>query len=220
MKLAEWRGRAPGLGVCVLLALVAYGLGTLLPLVGGAVFAITLGVVIATWRAPSPALKVGIGYAGKKVLQASIVVLGGSLSLAQIWQTGQDSLAVMLITLGTALALAYFLGKALKVESNLASLVGVGTAICGGFGHRRHRPPSSRPKIPRSPFPSPPFSFSTWSRWSRFRPSGIFWGLVRRASGFGPEPPSTTPPRSSPRPTPIARWPVITPPSPSWRGRR
>lgn len=132
MNVSDWKNRAPGLGLCLLVALVAYGLGTLLPLVGGAVFGISLGVLIATLRAPSPALKIGISFAGKKVLQASIVVLGGSLSLAQIWQTGQDSLAVMLITLSAALLMAYVLGKVLKVEANLASLVGVGTGICGG----------------------------------------------------------------------------------------
>ncbi len=132
MSVKIWRSRLPGLLSCSGLAVVAYFLGLCFPLVGGAVFAILLGIAIASWQAPSAALKPGISFSGKKILQASIVVLGGSLSLDQIIQTGQESLAVMLVSLCAALLAAYFIGRLLKVQSRLASLVGVGTGICGG----------------------------------------------------------------------------------------
>lgn len=132
MSWSTWRSRLPGLAACLGIAVVAYLLGQLVPLVGGAVFAILMGILIASWRAPSATFKPGIAFSGKKILQGSIVVLGGSLSLGQIWQTGQDSLIVMLITLSSALLAAYILGKVLRVPSHLASLVGVGTGICGG----------------------------------------------------------------------------------------
>jgi uncharacterized integral membrane protein (TIGR00698 family) len=73
-----------------------------------------------------------VRFAGKRVLQASIVLLGFGLDLGQVARTGLDSLGVTLATLLFAFATAWGLGRALKVPVKLAALVGVGTAICGG----------------------------------------------------------------------------------------
>ncbi len=122
----------PGIGACLGIALVAAWLGSRLPLIGGAVFAILLGMLIGNvWRI-TPLTKPGITFCSKKVLQSAIIALGGGLSLRQVWHTGRESLAVMLITLSTALLAAYLIGKLLRVHPKLASLVGVGTGICGG----------------------------------------------------------------------------------------
>ena len=80
----------------------------------------------------TPAMKPGVTFCSKKVLQAAIVALGGGLSLGQVWHTGRASLAVMLITLSMSLLAAFVIGKLMRVHPKLASLVGVGTGICGG----------------------------------------------------------------------------------------
>jgi uncharacterized integral membrane protein (TIGR00698 family) len=59
-------------------------------------------------------------------------VLGAGLSLSQVWKTGLDSLSVTVFTLGAAFIAAYGFGKAMGVPPKLKSLIGVGTAICGG----------------------------------------------------------------------------------------
>jgi uncharacterized integral membrane protein (TIGR00698 family) len=101
-------------------------------LIGGAVIAILIGIVLGNvWRMTA-IMKPGITFCSKKVLQASIIALGGGLSLRQVWHTGRESLAVMLMTLGMALLAAFIIGKLLRVHPKLASLVGVGTGICGG----------------------------------------------------------------------------------------
>jgi uncharacterized integral membrane protein (TIGR00698 family) len=122
----------PGLVLAAGLALLAWGLGRALPLLGGAVLAILLGVLLRAAWTPHAAFAPGEGFAGKRVLQASIVLLGFGLDLGQVARTGMASFGVTVATLLLAFAAAWALGRALRVPVKLAALVGVGTAICGG----------------------------------------------------------------------------------------
>ena len=54
------------------------------------------------------------------------------MNLYNIIAVGGQSLIIMIFTLSGAFLTAYFLGKALKIESKTTTLIGVGTAICGG----------------------------------------------------------------------------------------
>ncbi len=123
---------APGLALAGAVALLAWSLGQALPLLGGAVLAILLGVLLRAAWAPAPAFAPGVGFAGKRVLQASIVLLGFGLDLGQVARTGLASFGVTIATLLLAFGAAWALGRALRVPGKLAALVGVGTAICGG----------------------------------------------------------------------------------------
>jgi len=124
--------RAPGLLLAVLIALAALGLGRLAPLVGGPVFGIVLGILVRNLFAPGGTYTPGIQFAGKQVLQWSIIALGFGLSLDQVARTGLESLSVTLVTITVAFLAAWGLGRALKVHDKLKILIGVGTAICGG----------------------------------------------------------------------------------------
>ena len=111
----------PGIAVSLALAIPSWFLGALVPIVGAPIFAILTGMLLSFLKRPG-FLEDGIGFTGKKGLQYSIVFLG----------FGLDSLAVMIFTLTAAFVTAYFVGKALKIDSKVKILVGVGTAICGG----------------------------------------------------------------------------------------
>lgn len=125
-------GRISGFLLALAVAVVAALLGRLAPIVGAPVFAIVLGAVIATIRTPGPAFKPGIAFAGKQLLQWSIVLLGFHLSLMQIVHGGAQSLPVMLGTLLIVLVLAYVVGRWLGLDRDIRRLIGIGTAICGG----------------------------------------------------------------------------------------
>jgi uncharacterized integral membrane protein (TIGR00698 family) len=121
----------PGLVLTAAIALVATWLGSLAPLVGAPVFGIVLGVIIAIFLPQGTPVDVGARFAGKRVLQGSVILLGTGLSLAQVATVGVGSLPVMLGTLAVALLGAWGIGLLLRVDGGIRTLVGVGTGICG-----------------------------------------------------------------------------------------
>lgn len=124
--------RWPGLILSFAIAAAAWLLGGRFPLVGGAVFGILLGMLLRATGRVDARFRPGIAFSSKKILQASVILLGAGLSLREIVTTGLSSLTVMLSTLGVCLLTAWLLGRALRIPANLTTLIGVGTAICGG----------------------------------------------------------------------------------------
>jgi len=124
-------GVLPGLALAIAVAAIATALASLIPLVGGPVLGIVLGVAVAAASRPGDALRPGIAFAGRNVLQLAVVVLGAQLSLAEVAKVGLDSLPVLLGTLAACLGLAPLIGRALGISRDLRTLIGVGTGICG-----------------------------------------------------------------------------------------
>jgi uncharacterized integral membrane protein (TIGR00698 family) len=110
---------------------VATGLGALVPVVGAPVFGIVLGAVVAALLKPGAPTDAGAAWSGKYVLQASVVVFGTGLSIVDVLRTGWHSLPVMLGTLVIALLGAWLIGRALGLDGDVRTLIGVGTGICG-----------------------------------------------------------------------------------------
>ncbi len=121
-----------GILLCAAIALAAYGLGNLVPIVGGPVFGIVIGALIALLRRPAASLVPGIKFASRTLLQVSIVLLGANLQLAQVVGRGLHSLPLMLGTAVITLGGAYVFGAMLGIDRDLRRLLGVGTTICGG----------------------------------------------------------------------------------------
>ncbi len=122
----------PGLLLALVVAVIATLFGSALPIVGGPVFAIVIGVALAsTGRLPATILP-GVRLASRTLLQWSIVLLGANLSVAELASGGARSLPVMLGTFVIVMTLAFVIGKALGLDRDVRRLLGVGTAICGG----------------------------------------------------------------------------------------
>lgn len=121
-----------GLFLSIALALIATLLGTVFPIIGSAVFAIVLGLLLNNTLGIPADFQPGIKFSSKKILQASIILLGFSLSIQDIGTTGLSSLSVTLITIAVAFISAFLMGKWLKIPLNTKTLIAVGTAICGG----------------------------------------------------------------------------------------
>jgi uncharacterized integral membrane protein (TIGR00698 family) len=121
-----------GLVLAIAIAFGALWIGHAVPLVGGPVFGIVLGILVRNIFSPGVRFEPGIKFASKYVLQCSIIALGAGLSLSQVAHTGLNSLAVTAVTISVAGVSAWWLGRMLGVSGRLKLLIGVGTAICGG----------------------------------------------------------------------------------------
>lgn len=121
----------PGLAVACVLAAGAWYCGQLVPLIGGPVLGILFGI-LATLIGDFPSFKEGTRFASKKILQLSVVLLGFEMNIGNVIAVGGESLVVMVFTLTAAFLTAWIMGRLLGVDSVTTTLIGVGTAICGG----------------------------------------------------------------------------------------
>lgn len=121
-----------GLLLCLAIAVPAWFLGQAVPVIGGPVFAILIGMVITLILTKKEPFTAGINYTSKKILQAAVVFLGFGMNLTEILAKGRQSLPIIISTISTSLIIAFILYKALKLRANNAILVGVGSSICGG----------------------------------------------------------------------------------------
>ena len=120
------------MAVCLAIAVPSWLLGKLVPVIGGPVFSIVIGMVIALFWTPGAACKPGVGFTSKKILQTAVVLLGFGLNLNVVLQTGKQSLPIIICTIATSLLVAFALHKLLHIDGNISTLIGVGSSICGG----------------------------------------------------------------------------------------
>ena len=123
-----------GLLFCLVIAVPAWLLGKQFEVIGGPVFAILIGMVLALVVPGSSAapLEAGVKFTSKKILQYAVILLGFGLNLAQIAQVGATSLPIIMSTIATSLIISFVLCRALRIPSKISTLVGVGSSICGG----------------------------------------------------------------------------------------
>jgi uncharacterized integral membrane protein (TIGR00698 family) len=146
--MAQIKEVAPGIILCIMIAVPAWLLGITFPIIGSPVFGILIGMIIAmiypglltkdrTSGSKRPESKffdfeAGIKYTSKKILQYSIILLGFGMNLFNVIKVGGQSLFVIMFTLAASFVTAFFIGKAMKLEGKMTTLVAVGTSICGG----------------------------------------------------------------------------------------
>ena len=125
-----WRGVL----FALVIAVPAWLLGKRFEVVGGPVFAILFGMVLALLvpAEKGEPLQAGVKFTSKKVLQYAVILLGFGLNLAQIAQVGMTSLPIIVSTIATSLVVSYVLCRALNIPGKISTLVGVGSSICGG----------------------------------------------------------------------------------------
>jgi len=105
------------------------GLGT--GAISGIMVAILLGLALGNLLTLPDALTPGIGYSVERVLRAGIVLLGLKLSIVEVGAIGLKSLPVIVVTIPAAILFVRFLGRRLGLADRLATLIAVGTGICG-----------------------------------------------------------------------------------------
>jgi len=128
----------PGILISVAVAIVAVLIEKLLEhliglhLIGSAVIAMFIGMVINIFLKKTKIFNKGIKFTSKKVLKLAIILLGLSLNVKTILNVGQKSLVVMVFTLLTCFGGGYIVGRLLGLNWKLSNLISAGTGICGG----------------------------------------------------------------------------------------
>lgn len=130
--MSKVRQMVRGVALCLVLAIPSWLLGKAVPVVGGPVFAILLGMAVALFYKQKVRTQAGIAFTSKKILQYAVILLGFGLNLSQIAQVGAQSLPIIVSTISTSLIVSFLLFKAMRIPGNTATLIGVGSSICGG----------------------------------------------------------------------------------------
>lgn len=123
--------RLPGITLCTVAALVAYGAGLLLPGVSPLILAIVGGIVVANLVPLPAATAPGIAFCAKPVLRAGIVLLGLQVVLGDILGLGLGVIAVVVGIVAIGIIGTIAIGRALGLSPVLTVLVACGFSICG-----------------------------------------------------------------------------------------
>lgn len=131
-KKSNWSQYLPGLMIAVFSAGLSMVLGKAVPILGSSLFAILCGILLNASQVLPQTSRSGLSYSGKKLLQYSIILMGFTLSFQKVTKLGLSSLVISLPTISIAFLSAFAVGYLLKAPKILTTLVGMGTAICGG----------------------------------------------------------------------------------------
>ena len=123
-----------GLCAALLSAVVATYLASLQHFVGAPMLGLFLGILISNSLPASAAAKMkpGMAFSTKYLLKTGIILAGGTMSFSSIMGVGFSAIPLIVFNICLAFLVAYFIGKVMKVSVNTRTLVGGGTAICGG----------------------------------------------------------------------------------------
>jgi len=132
----------PGFLMTALLAAVAFVLATspvapftlgngVHPL-GPSSVAILLGILLANTISPRESWAAGVRFCSRVILPIGIVLLGSRLAFGDLMKIGLTGLLLSLLSIGTCAVVVIALVRWFSLPVKLITLVGVGTAICGG----------------------------------------------------------------------------------------
>lgn len=139
--MATWFSKnGAGLLLAFALAIPAWFFGKAVPVVGAPVTALLLGMVICTVTMKTghsdgyfmKKSAAGLKFTSKKILQYAVILLGFGLDLKEILKVGSTSLWIILGTISISLIVSWLFYRATRCDKKIATLIGVGSSICGG----------------------------------------------------------------------------------------
>lgn len=93
--------------------------------------AIIIGIFYNNTLGTQKMFSPGVKFSLKKLLKVGIVLLGFKLDFGSLVTLGPRILTMIMVYVPLTLLLSYQLGKRLKVNEKLSTLIGVGSCICG-----------------------------------------------------------------------------------------
>ena len=121
----------PSFIICSIVAYIGSILGGAFPKIGGASFAIVLGIIIGNTLAKNEVFAPGSAFSESNLLSYSIVLLGGTLNIHSVFSVGIKGVSFIVLQMCITMAAALWIGKKMKFEKKFTYLMGSGNAVCG-----------------------------------------------------------------------------------------
>ncbi|MBW6409039.1 YeiH family protein [Clostridium weizhouense] len=121
----------PGLAACIFIAILGKILGNFMPIIGGASFAIILGIIFGNTIFNKSKFDKGSKFSEKDLLSYSIVLMGSTISFMQISLLGFKGVLFIAIQMSLTILTTYFIGKRLGFSKKYSLLMASGNAVCG-----------------------------------------------------------------------------------------
>jgi uncharacterized integral membrane protein (TIGR00698 family) len=99
--------------------------------ISGILVTVLLGLAVRNAAGLPAVYERGLHFAIKRVLRLGIALLGLRLSLSAVGEIGFSSLPIVVCCIAVALMLVTWLGRLVGLPARLATLIAVGTGICG-----------------------------------------------------------------------------------------
>lgn len=120
-----------GIGLAIVVMMVAKLLAAFLPMLGTALIALLLGIIIRQIITKFEVFQAGVVWTEKYVLETAIVLLGFGFQWSQIQEVGASTFIVIVVSIVLIVLLALLLQKLTAKSDKLFWLLGAGSAICG-----------------------------------------------------------------------------------------
>ena len=121
----------PGLALTIAIGIVSWGLGHIMPRLGGVTISIVLGVLAGNLLPNATRYNQGARVAEKQILPIAIALLGVELQLASLVTLGSSAALIILATITTSLGTSLLLGSLFGYSKKFSILIGSGNGICG-----------------------------------------------------------------------------------------
>jgi len=122
----------PGLALALAVAVVARLVARFTGAVPDVLLALAAGIAIANLFKLPETVRPGIRFVLNKVLRTAIILLGAGLTVAAIAGLGAATLGLVVVCVCVAMGLGLLLARVARLTGTIGTLIGAGTAICGG----------------------------------------------------------------------------------------
>jgi len=122
----------PGFALALAIALAARVVARFTGPVPDVLIALLAGIALTNFVRLPQAVRPGVRFVLNKVLRTAIILLGAGLTLASIVSLGAATLWLVLICVCVAIGLGLVLARFARLPGAVGTLIGAGTAICGG----------------------------------------------------------------------------------------
>lgn len=120
-----------GLCICVLIAFISKLIANKIPNINAASLAIIIGIVTANLFITGDNYDNGVKFAESTLLSWSIVLLGATLNVKEIYSIGVNGAIFIILQMTFTILISIFIGKKFGFSKKFTLLMAAGNAVCG-----------------------------------------------------------------------------------------